>query len=139
MAAKRTVSSTSKKAVAGRTGAKKAATKKSAATSLTRARKKSGEALASGGRVKAKAHVSIKEPRARVRTVEKISLTVPTIVMERVRERAPAGEVSAYVSQAVQRQLERDALSDLLAQMEAENGPVSDAEVEKALALWPDA
>lgn len=43
--------------------------------------------------------------------------------------RVGARGFSAYVAQAVARQLERDALDDALARMEAEHGPVDENEV----------
>ena len=45
--------------------------------------------------------------------------------------------MSAYVNDVVRRQLRRDALIDLLAEMQAENGPVSDELMEEVRRLWP--
>jgi hypothetical protein len=45
--------------------------------------------------------------------------------------------VSAYVNEAVRRQLRRDALADLLAEMHATNGPVDDQLIEEIRRLWP--
>ncbi|WP_163541733.1 CopG family transcriptional regulator [Occultella kanbiaonis] len=61
--------------------------------------------------------------------VEKHSITLPAGTSEAVRSRAGARGFSAYIAQAVARQLERDALDDLLAEMEAEHGPVDETEV----------
>lgn len=61
--------------------------------------------------------------------VEKHSITMPTSTSSGVRSRVGRRGFSAYVSSAVARQLERDALDDLLAQMETEHGPVDEAEV----------
>lgn len=58
--------------------------------------------------------------------VEKHSITMPTGASEGVRSRVGARGFSAYVAAAVARQLERDALDDLLTQMEAEHGPVDE-------------
>jgi hypothetical protein len=74
-----------------------------------------------------------------VTTREKVSLTIPAVVMEEVRGRAASGQISAYVTRAVQHQLDRDNLADLLAEMEQVNGPVTEAEIEAALAQWPTA
>lgn len=61
--------------------------------------------------------------------VEKHSVTMPTETSQGVRSRVGARGFSAYVAAAVARQLERDALSDLLSELEAEHGPVDETEV----------
>ncbi len=61
--------------------------------------------------------------------VEKHSVTMPAETSEGVRSRVGARGFSAYVAEAVARQLERDALDDILAEMEAGHGPVDEAEV----------
>lgn len=61
--------------------------------------------------------------------VEKHSVTMPAETSESVRARVGARGFSAYVAKAVARQLERDALDDILAQMQAQHGPVDEAEV----------
>jgi hypothetical protein len=61
--------------------------------------------------------------------VEKHSVSLPAATSAGVRARVGTRGFSAYVSGAVARQLERDALTDLLAEMETEHGPVDDAEV----------
>lgn len=61
--------------------------------------------------------------------VEKHSVTMPAGTSEGVRARVGARGFSAYVAGAVARQLERDALDDILTQMESVHGPVSEAEV----------
>lgn len=60
---------------------------------------------------------------------EKHSVTMPAETSEGVRSRVGARGFSTYIAGAVARQLERDALGDLLAEMEAEHGPVDEAEV----------
>lgn len=60
---------------------------------------------------------------------EKHSVTIPADTSEGVRSRVGARGFSAYVAGAVARQLERDALDDVLAQMEVDHGPVDEAEV----------
>ena len=60
---------------------------------------------------------------------EKRSVSLPAETAEKVRARAGARGFSAYVAQAVARQLERDTLDDVLARMEAEHGPVDEDEV----------
>lgn len=61
--------------------------------------------------------------------VEKHSVTMPTETSRGVRARVGSRGFSAYVAGAVQRQLERDALADLLDDMASEHGPVDEAEV----------
>jgi hypothetical protein len=51
--------------------------------------------------------------------------------------RAGRGNVSAYVTQALLRQLEHDRLGDLVAELEQEYGPITDEEKAAARAEWP--
>ncbi len=60
---------------------------------------------------------------------EKHSVTMPAEASEGVRARVGARGFSTYVAKAVARQLERDALDDILNLMEAEHGPVDEHEV----------
>lgn len=60
---------------------------------------------------------------------EKHSVSLPAEMSEGVRSRVGTRGFSAYVAQAVARQLERDALDDVLARMESEHGPVNEHEV----------
>ncbi len=66
--------------------------------------------------------------------LEKHSITMPTVTSQEVRGRVGARGFSAYVSAAVARQLERDALDDTLARMDAEHGAVDEAEVSAIMA-----
>lgn len=61
--------------------------------------------------------------------LEKKSITIPAATVAGVKARVGERGFSAYVSSAVARQLERDALAEALARMEAEHGPVDEAEV----------
>lgn len=61
--------------------------------------------------------------------IEKHSVTMPAETSQGVRSRVGARGFSAYVAGAVARQLERDALDDLLAEMTAEHGPVDETEI----------
>lgn len=61
--------------------------------------------------------------------VEKHSISIPSSLSEGVRMRVGARGFSGYVARAVARQLERDALDDVLAEMEAAQGPADEGEV----------
>lgn len=45
-------------------------------------------------------------------------------------------ELSAYVSEALRRQLQHDRLGELLSEMEAESGPIPHDVMEEARQLW---
>ena len=66
--------------------------------------------------------------------VEKHSVSIPAATSESVRSRVGARGFSGYVAAAVARQLERDALDDALARMEAEHGAVDEKDVEAIFA-----
>ncbi|MGH3262936.1 MAG: hypothetical protein ACRDNS_13160, partial [Trebonia sp.] len=72
-------------------------------------------------------------------TVAKVSMSLDAEVLAQTRERVGGRGVSSYVNEAIRRQLRRDALSDLLAQMRAENGPVADEQMKEVRRLWPGA
>lgn len=68
--------------------------------------------------------------------VSKVSLSIEEDVLAEARERAGRRELSAYVNEALRRQLQHDRLGDLLAEMEAESGPIPDDVMEEARQLW---
>lgn len=68
---------------------------------------------------------------------DKVSVSMPPDVSAAVRARVGRREFSRYVTAAVRRQLERDQLDALLAELEAVNGPVSADVLEEVEALWP--
>jgi post-segregation antitoxin (ccd killing protein) len=70
---------------------------------------------------------------------DKMSITVPTDVAAELRARAGHGNVSAYVTHALVRQLEHDRLGDLLTELEEMHGPATDEELAAARAEWPQA
>lgn len=70
---------------------------------------------------------------------DKVSVSMPDDVSAAVRARVGRREFSRYVTAAVRRQLERDQLDTLLAELEAVNGPVSPELLAEVDALWPDA
>ncbi|HXH78673.1 hypothetical protein [Nocardioides sp.] len=69
----------------------------------------------------------------------KVSVTIASDVMDQLNERVGQGQRSEYFAAAIVRQLERDNLKELLDAMEAEaeDGPVTEAEIDEALAQWP--
>ena len=62
---------------------------------------------------------------------ERASWTIPSDILEAVRRHAPRGKVSAYVADALRRQLERDELAELVDEMVDESGPLDDALVRR--------
>ncbi len=70
-------------------------------------------------------------------TVAKVSMSLDAEVLAQTRERVGGRGVSSYVNEAIRRQLRRDALSDLLAEMRAANGPVADEKMDEVRRLWP--
>ncbi len=68
--------------------------------------------------------------------VEKVSMSLDAEVLAQTRRRVGGRGVSAYVNQAVRRQLRRDALAEVLAEMREANGPVNDV-MEEVRRLWP--
>lgn len=66
----------------------------------------------------------------------KYSITMPRDIAEAARSRSGPSGLSAYVAEAVRRQIERDNLNELIAVAEADHGPVSDEEIDaKRMAL----
>lgn len=61
----------------------------------------------------------------------KYSITIPRDIAEAARARSGPSGLSAYVTAAVCRQLERDNLNELIAVAEAEHGPITDEEVQR--------
>jgi len=66
--------------------------------------------------------------------VEKHSISLPAEVSEGVRARVGSRGFSSYVADAVARQLEREALDDIIRRTEEQHGQVDEAEVEAILA-----
>jgi hypothetical protein len=57
-------------------------------------------------------------------------------VLAEARIRAGRRELSSYVNEAVRRRLQHDRLAELLAEMEAESGPVPDEILTEARQTW---
>jgi Arc/MetJ family transcription regulator len=66
----------------------------------------------------------------------KVSLSIDETVLAEARARAGRRELSAYVNAALRRQLQHDRLGELLAEMDAESGPVPEALIEEARQIW---
>jgi len=64
---------------------------------------------------------------------EKRSITVPRDVVDDVNSVMGPGNFSAYVTEALRRQVQRDKLAQLISELTAEHGPVTAAEYEQAL------
>jgi post-segregation antitoxin (ccd killing protein) len=69
---------------------------------------------------------------------DKMSVTIPSDLAAELRARAGRGNVSAYVTDALVRQLEHDRLGDFLSELAEEHGPVTEEELAQARAEWPD-
>ena len=68
--------------------------------------------------------------------VSKVSLSIEEDVLAEARSRAGRRELSAYVNEALLRQLQHDRLGELLAEMESESGPIPDDLMEEARQPW---
>lgn len=64
-------------------------------------------------------------------------MSLESDVLAQTRDRAGTRGVSAYVNEAVRRQLRRDALADLLDELREANGPVDPTQMEEARRSWP--
>jgi len=71
--------------------------------------------------------------------VSKVSLSIDEDVLSAARDRAGRRELSAYVNEALRRQLQRDRLVELLAEMGSESGPIPDDVMEEARQPWRNA
>jgi post-segregation antitoxin (ccd killing protein) len=70
---------------------------------------------------------------------QKYSVTMPRDIAEAARARSGPSGLSAYVTAAVARQLERDKLNELIEASEAENGPADTTAVEEKRAVFAQA
>jgi Arc/MetJ family transcription regulator len=71
--------------------------------------------------------------------VAKVSLSIDEQVLSEARERVGRRELSSYVNDALRRQLQCDRLVALLAEMDAESGPITDDVMEEARTPWRSA
>ncbi|WP_328872081.1 hypothetical protein OHT76_19275 [Streptomyces sp. NBC_00287] len=63
---------------------------------------------------------------------KKYTVTLPEELAEEIRRDVGAGNFSAYVTRAIERQREQDRLGELVARLEEEHGPVTEAELAEA-------
>jgi hypothetical protein len=70
--------------------------------------------------------------------VRKVSVSMPEELAEAVRARTGAGGFSRYVTEAVDREIKHDLLGELIAELEAEYGPVPQKLLDEARREWPD-
>lgn len=68
---------------------------------------------------------------------EKLSISMPRKLASAARKRAGQRGLSAFVSRAVARELEREALGKFLQELEATLGAIPDAELKRARRAWP--
>lgn len=68
--------------------------------------------------------------------VSKVSVSIDDELLDTARDRVGRRELSSYVNEALRRQLQRDRLIELLAEMEARSGPIPDDLMEQARQLW---
>ncbi|MGH8885644.1 MAG: hypothetical protein ACRDYX_10820 [Egibacteraceae bacterium] len=68
---------------------------------------------------------------------EKVSLTLDEQLLTRARDRVGRRQLSAYVNEALRRQLQRDRLGALLDELAAEVGPIDEEVMEEVRRAWP--
>lgn len=71
-------------------------------------------------------------------TIEKVSLSLDAELVARARQVAGHRGLSALVNDALRIKLQHERLRALLAEMDAEFGPVPAAELDRARATWPE-
>ncbi len=71
--------------------------------------------------------------------VEKVSLSLDREVVDEARRIAGPRGLSALVNDALRLRLQQERLRSLLADMDAEYGPVPPEDMEDARRTWPDA
>lgn len=67
----------------------------------------------------------------------KLSVSVPGELAEELRRTVGARGLSGFVTRAISHELERQRLGALLAEMDAELGPVPAAELTRVRRQWP--
>lgn len=69
---------------------------------------------------------------------KKYTVTLPEELAEEIRGEVGAGNFSAYVTHAIERQREQDRLGELVAWMQEQGGPLTEAEMAAAAAELRD-
>ncbi len=67
---------------------------------------------------------------------EKVSITLDEELLRAVRERVGGRGLSAYVNEALRRDLQHDRIRDFLAAMEEEQGPIPEEVMEEVRREW---
>jgi hypothetical protein len=67
---------------------------------------------------------------------QKVSLTLPSDLLEEARAYAPEGNLSAYVAEGLWQRVRSDRLARYLRELDAECGPLTDEELEAARREW---
>jgi hypothetical protein len=70
--------------------------------------------------------------------VEKVSVSLPSELIQAIRARTGTGGFSRYVAEAAQERVRLDLLDDLSAELAAEYGPIDEEGVREARKEWPD-
>src|SRR5215472_15832623 len=70
--------------------------------------------------------------------VRKVSVSMPEELAGAVRARTGSGGFSRYVTEAVEERVRLQSLDELLAELDAEYGPVPDEIRQQTRRMWPD-
>jgi Arc/MetJ family transcription regulator len=70
--------------------------------------------------------------------IAKVSLSLDHDLVAAARQRVGGRGLSGYVNEALRRRLQRDRLTELLVEMDAEAGPIAPAVLEEVRRAWPD-
>src|SRR5215469_18869672 len=70
--------------------------------------------------------------------VRKVSVYMPEELAEAVRARTGSGGFSRYVTDAVEERVRLESLDELLAELDAEYGPVPEEIRQQTRRMWPD-
>ncbi len=68
---------------------------------------------------------------------EKISVSLDENMVADARERVGGRGLSGYLNDALHRQLQRDRIRDLLAELDEETGPIPQHVMDEVRDLWP--
>jgi hypothetical protein len=68
---------------------------------------------------------------------EKVSASLDDRMVADARDRVGGRGLSGCLNDALRRQLQRDRIQDLLAELDEEMGPIPDHVIEEARVLWP--